>query len=187
MELLIISENKIKISLTKNDLDTYDISCENIDYDTTETRRVVWSLLDDVKRQSGFDAAKSRIFVQIYPSIDGGCEMYVSRLGKEEREKSYKPQNDKSEARRKKNCYIFSGMNELIAVCRAMLKRGYSGRADLYADETGGFYLCAEPSEQIGFITEFGASEGKESTELYIKEHCREICVGDAVSTLGRL
>lgn len=80
LELLLISENKIKISLTKEDLDAHGITSDDIDYDNTETRRVFWTLLDEVKNKTGFDAAKTRIFIQIYPMRDGGCELYVSKI-----------------------------------------------------------------------------------------------------------
>ncbi len=189
MELLIISENKIKISLTKTDLDGYSISCDSIDYDTTETRRVVWSLLDDVKKQSGFDAAKSKIFVQIYPSIDGGCELYVSKLGKADAVQSVPPTEQK---RSRKKCrtdyYIFKGINELLAVCKMLLKRGYSGSSDAYTGEDGRFILGAD-SDSFGldFISEFGLRQSPETAELYVNEHCREICTGCAVETLGKL
>ncbi len=188
MELLIISDSKIKISLSKNDLDSYKISCDSIDYDTTETRRVVWSLLDDVKKQSGFDAAKSRIFVQIYPSRDGGCELYVSKLGKQlpsAFDKAVSPPLLPSVGC-KKECYIFDGVNGLIAVCKELYTKGYNGRSDAYSDDIGQYFLCAE-GEGFDFMSEFGVRRSYDIAELYIKEHCREICTQNAVSTLGVL
>ncbi len=191
MELLIISENKIKISLSKNDLDSYNISSESIDYDTTETRRVVWSLLDDVKKQIGFDAAKSRIFVQLYPGRDGGCEMYVSKLGLGVdialKNENSTPQKTKIEAV-SREYYIFDGINEVLAVCKMLCSQGYSGHSDAYADEDGRFILAAEVgTERMMFVSEFGARQSSDTVELYIREHCRAVCKDNAVSTLGVL
>ncbi len=190
MELLIISENKIKISLTKNDLDGYKISCDDIDYDTTETRRVVWSLLDDVKKQSGFDAAKSRIFVQIYPGRDGGCELYISKLGKQASRSAKVEKRGFSATlsgeNGKKEYYIFDGLNEMLAVCKELYYQGYKGRSDVYVDDDGRFFLCAE-GEGLEFMSEFGLHQVSDTAELYIKEHCREVCTQTAVGTLGVL
>ncbi len=189
MELLIISETKIKISLTKTDLDMYSIACDEIDYDTTETRRVVWSLLDEVKKQSGFDAAKSKIFVQIYPSRDGGCEMYVSKLGALNAglDESLNVKKPPAESKCSTEYYIFNGLNEVLAVCKMLSKQGYSGSSKVYADEDGGFVLAVNGSCGLGFISEFGVKQSAESAELYIKEHCREVCAENAVATLGVL
>lgn len=45
----------------------YDLTCDKIDYDNTETRKAVWSILDYAKHETGFDAAAGRIYIQVYP------------------------------------------------------------------------------------------------------------------------
>ena len=82
MELILINENKLKITLSRRDMKQYDLDCDTIDYDKTETRKAFWSILDEAKHKTGFDAAKQRVFIQLYPSKEGGCEMYVTKLSK---------------------------------------------------------------------------------------------------------
>lgn len=81
MELIVISDSKLKIMLTKEDLREYALDCNTLDYENTETRRAFWSILDEAKHRTGFDAASEKVFVQVYPSRAGGCEMYVTKLG----------------------------------------------------------------------------------------------------------
>ena len=81
MELILISDSKLKIMLTRDDLRLYSIDCDTLDYENTETRRAFWSILDEAKHRTGFDAASEKVFVQVYPSKAGGCEMYVTKLG----------------------------------------------------------------------------------------------------------
>ena len=81
MELIRINENKLKIMLSEGDMKQYALDCASLDYDNTETRRAFWSILDEAKHQTGFDAASQRVFVQLYPSKEGGCEMFVTKLG----------------------------------------------------------------------------------------------------------
>ena len=81
MELILISSSKLKIMLSDADMEKYDLTAETVDYDNTATRRAFWSILDDAKNETGFDAASDRLFIQMYPSKDGGCEMFVTKLG----------------------------------------------------------------------------------------------------------
>ena len=87
MELIVINENKLKITLSESDMKQYSLDCNTVDYDNTETRKAFWSILDEVKQKTGFDAASQKIFVQLYPSKKGGCEMYVTKLGASRRQK----------------------------------------------------------------------------------------------------
>lgn len=81
MELIMISDSKLKIMLTNEDMKAYAIDCSTLDYENTETRRAFWSILDEAKHRTGFDAASEKVFVQVYPSKEGGCEMYITKLG----------------------------------------------------------------------------------------------------------
>ncbi len=81
MELIVISDNKLKIMLSGEDLKQYSLDCSMLNYENTETRKAFWSILDEAKHRTGFDAASEKVFVQVYPSRSGGCEMYVTKLG----------------------------------------------------------------------------------------------------------
>ena len=193
LELLLISENKIKISLTKEDLDGHGITSDDLDYDNTETRRVFWTLLDEVKGKTGFDAAKTRIFIQIYPLRDGGCELYVSKIKDAERV---------SAAENGRFCYTgikkrygkdggvfrFDEIEQLLLVCRRLKVIGYRKRASVFSEGKTRFFLSLEEyGERCSFISEYGEKQDAEASLLYIREHCETICSGDAVERLGVL
>ena len=80
MELLLITDSRLKISLTAADMASYDLSAESLDYANTGTRSAIWQILDIAKHRTGFDAADGRILLQVYPSVCGGCEMFVTKL-----------------------------------------------------------------------------------------------------------
>ena len=50
MELICISDAKLKIVLTAEDMEHYGIRCDTADYANTETRRAVWAILDEAKK-----------------------------------------------------------------------------------------------------------------------------------------
>ena len=190
MELLLISENKIRISLSKEDLDEYRITCEEMDYDNTETRRAFWCLFDEVKQKTGFDAAKSRIFIQIYPDKNGGCELYVSKINapangdnaESAPHVSFIPELSCQEV------YSFDGINALLSACRQLSSLGYVGQSSVYADKQGRFYLITNgDTQRTFFLTEYGLRHTSKAVRLYINEHCSVVCSERAVETLSSL
>ena len=82
MELIVISHTKIKIMLTKPDMAYYELSGSDLNSADEHTRRAVRHILSDADRRVGFDTEGERLFVQFFASKDGGCEIFVTKLGK---------------------------------------------------------------------------------------------------------
>ena len=203
MNIILISDDRLKVVLTDNDLSSYGIRIEDIDYGNTETKRVFWTILDKAKNETGFDAALSRIFIQIYPDARGGCEMYVSRIGDK---KSVRRGSDRVQCAvggtakelgaRVEFVYRFCGVDGLISVCKLLRDSGFSGVSSAYAGENGGFcYLIAESGEGNamtefairGRLAEYGDDCGGGYGKWRVMEHCSLICWGNAVETLSNL
>ena len=81
MEFLVINESKLKIIMTPADTERYDFSAANADYDSPDTRRIFWRIIDEATETVGFDPKGDKILIQFYPSRDGGCEIFVTKLG----------------------------------------------------------------------------------------------------------
>lgn len=198
MKLILITERKLKILLSGKELDGLGISCDEMDYSNTGTRRVFWYLLDEAKRATGFDAASARVFIQIYPSGDGGCEMYVSKLGDAGSGKGQSGSRGRGERseeltvrrkrRREERIYRFEDMEDMLSACRELQKRRYGGISSAYdgGEELGGYYLKleCEPGE-CAPLEEYGERRSSAGLADHISEHCREICRGDAVGALA--
>ena len=90
MEIILISECKLKIALREEDLAAFEIRADELDYSNTETKRMFWDLLTRAKQKTGFDTDGQRVLVQLYPSKDGGCEMFVTKIGLLDEERSEK-------------------------------------------------------------------------------------------------
>lgn len=208
MELIRISSSKLKIMLTGEDMKKYALDAESADYDNTATRRAFWSILDDAKNQSGFNAAGDRIFIQLYPSKDGGCEMFVTKMGllcaidEDEKKgttiklpKALIEKSHEAGGREKIGSYVFGELSSLLAVCRQLLARKWRGKSEAYRGRDGRCYLIlAERTrdmsatlDRLSFISEFGKAENSDTVRLYIREHGECICAKDAVQTLGVL
>lgn len=210
MELIRISSSKLKIMLTGEDMKKYALDAESADYDNTATRRAFWSILDDVKNQSGFNAAGDRIFIQLYPAKDGGCEMFVTKMGllcaaEDEKKQTARPKVkmpktliDKPHdggGRERIGSYVFDELSSLLGVCRQLRARKWRGKSEAYRGRDGRCYLILSERtrdmsatlDRLSFISEFGQSQNSETVRLYIREHGECICARDAVQTLGVL
>ena len=78
MELIPINESKLKIMLDEIDMREYRLGAES-DCADTETRRAIRSILDVARKKIGFNTEGAEIFVQMYTSKKGGCELFVTK------------------------------------------------------------------------------------------------------------
>ena len=81
MEYLVINESKLKIIMTGEDAKRYGLNTLGADYDSPEARRRFWRVLDDASTAVGFSSKGDKVLIQYYPSRDGGCEIFVTKLG----------------------------------------------------------------------------------------------------------
>lgn len=198
MELILISDSKLKIMLSRQDMEYYELCNEEIDYDSTETRRAFWQILDEAKHKTGFDAAEEKVFIQLYPSKEGGCEMYVTKVGVIP-SLAAELSGRKAEVRvGRVGHYRFRKQEDLLKVCRILLANRYHGESSAYFLDDGTYALLihevgrsslgyAGAPDTYSFIEEFGERiRGQEKT-VYLKEHGTCLCQTDAVNTLGKL
>jgi len=194
MEIIHISAKKIKISLTKNDLEKYSLDTDNLDYANTGTRKAFWSILDDARKDSGFDAAKSRVLIQVFTSPSGGCEMFVTSVnsGGDDSICCVKDPVAKTCER----TYSFCSLDDLIGACRFLSGCGYSSDSSAYycKDRYYIFLSSVESgSSDVGagisaadIMCEFGDPVSSTENTL-IREHAVCFCKSDAVSKLAMI
>ena len=185
MELLRISDTKLKVTLTEEDMERYRLDQRTIDYDTTETRSAFWQILDAAKQETGFDAGGERLFVQVYPSRGGGCEMYVTLVDGEE-----EPPEKRHELS-VLSIYRFPTLSVLLTACRKLLDLGYDRESRAFSVD--GEYclvigeICERGLLQYGFLEEYGRRESGGIHLSYLSEH--GVCLAEegAVERLSAL
>lgn len=75
-------EEKIAVTLSERDMRDFDITYDEMDYSNIETRRVIWTILDEAKKILGKSInLDNRLLIQVSPVSDGGCVMHFSQLG----------------------------------------------------------------------------------------------------------
>ncbi|MBQ3518675.1 MAG: hypothetical protein IKJ63_09860 [Clostridia bacterium] len=74
MQCRMLSENGIEVQLSRAEMQALDITYENLDYANTETRRVLWTVLDEAGSTLGCNIDLSgRMLIEARPDGDGGC------------------------------------------------------------------------------------------------------------------
>lgn len=72
-------DEKITVALTPGDMEELDITYDEMDYSNIETRRVIWTILDEAKRTLGKSIdTDSRILIEAAPCEDGGCILHFT-------------------------------------------------------------------------------------------------------------
>ncbi len=247
MELIIINQSKLKIMLTPPDMQRYELSAEQMDCADEQTRRAFRHIFDDARDRIGFDTTGEKLLVQLYTSREGGCEIFVTKLG--DREGIFphnKPQTTRdthhtkalttpeetllrrvlqseetdmssltnagrplptlshspslpTEAQLRSIAIAFPHMSALLAACHRLQHAGYLGESDAYIDDServpAPTYLFLNVPdnanyrlpERFAFLNEYGRAVESVPLRLYVTEHGRVLCGGDAVGTLGCL
>ncbi len=203
MELILISESKLKIMLTADDMESNGITEELLSYGDKDVRKMFERILDEAKKKTGFDSSTGKLYIQVYPSKDGGCEVYFIR--KSEGEKRAEPKERSNPQRKKKEycVYTFDGITETVTVCSVLKRSGYTNESRLYAGRKengdGRYYLLLQEEisasdrskrrknvSKSDIASEYGTRFGGKEAVLYIEEHTDPIIKSDAVGVVGK-
>lgn len=193
MELIKISQSRLKIMLTSEDMNEFkldfpDLTSENCQ--SPEARRALRCILEKAKEITGFDTGADRVFIQLYPSREGGCEMFVSKTetaalscqtelcGNQSISTAGQQEDVQYDARRKPNnemlfsrseAWCFDEVEYLIEACKRLeahrktAKRQKIHSSRVWVDEEKRYHLIIEYSSRT-------EKEGEQSF-IYLSEY----------------
>ena len=180
-----LSENTVKITLTSRDMSDYDIARESLLDRSAESRRSLTRFLKRFQSENSLFTGKSadRLFLEAFPSADGGCVMYVSTLGTGDLSGNDAPDTPVT---------LMCGPGPLADIARfGTAAAGISSCSSLYR-VSGGWCLVvtAKPAE-ADRLTRLAAEYGELSDDSIdiasIGEHGTLICRGNAAEALSVL
>ena len=201
MEWIRINDHKLKIMLSAEDAQRYDLCCEAADYASDGTRRAFREILTDIRTQTGLDATEDKVFMQLYPSKEGGCELFITRLTdkSEEGERTVQQPREPRVTKRPpgKKCTLafrFADMQGLLASCRRLKVGAYIiEKSRAWRDEKGLDYLFltatgapAAVQSTFNFLLEYGTPINADATAILLGEHGQSL-TDEAVRVLGAL
>ena len=208
MELIKITDQKLKIMLTPSDMTQYELEPKIIEAFNAQTSSAFRAFWNEVRRQYHLDFDDSHLSVQYFPSRGGGCEMFVCSMqspasdDKERKKRGTLTGNailpvEKTKSGRflRETAYRFDSLSHLLAACHRLKSIGYIGESTAYRDGVSAYYLLlkllsASPfslPEEISFLSEYGRPENAHVLRLYFREHGSVIRSPDAVDVLAEL
>ena len=196
LDILKISDSKVKIMLSATDAKAYGINTAEPDYKDEKTKSGVWSILDEAKARIGFSHEGHKLLIQFYPSKDGGAEIFVTRLENlpDKSERLLSRATDMTMLEKSFSIYKFSDLGDLIRLCRIIGRKDCIGKSELYFDSAEGYYLRLEERgvSKYGGICEFAvllefADKIRSERMPYIREHSELLMEKCAVQRLSEL
>lgn len=197
MEYLMINESSLKVVCTESDLAPYGISADSLEYGNADSRSFIEGVLDGALRELGFETKRHRVLIKLFPSVDGGCEIFINRLGVLSGDTLKEP-SKKDRPKLQKMLYRFDNLEHLLFVCSVLSREQFYVGGEAFYLNSQGYFLCIERENELceygidlldeySFILEYGEKKDAEKHLPMLKEYAHTICGKNAVEILGRI
>ncbi len=188
MNITVQAENTICIELTRQDMTELDITYEELDYSNIETRRVLWTLLDEAKHTLGRDIRLTqKMLIEAVPDDNGGCRIYFS-VADEPHGKTGKKQLIKLSGT-KTVCQSVN-IDNIGALAMVLQKNDCISKSELYTDgEKYRLVVSQKPSfagDLTAILREY-CDICDSSSVSYTSEHWKLLASPDAVGLMSAL
>lgn len=191
MEFLLIGDSKLKIVLSEDDMVAYKLD-GGADTSSAGYRRAFWKVLDLAKAEVGFDPEGDKILIQFYPLKQGGCEVFVTKLGilSKESAKMVTRSDKVAMLSKAKRTYAFESKEDLvnfILAVKAHTSPPYPS-ADVYKTRSARYYLlieefCKDDSIELPLLFEY-AKPLNSDLEYFVTEHLESLALGDGITEI---
>lgn len=178
------AEDRIIVDLTKQDMLELDITYEDMDYSTIETRRVIWTVLGEAGKILGRELDPSRrMIIEASPKAEGGCTLSFTILDGRKNRLSQKHTLKKQE----ENLICdFKNLDDLFRAVQELERSETALQSSLY-ELDGTYRLILNCSSEIlkGVLSEFcKAKSCNKLTCDFTKEHWHTLAEENAVELL---
>jgi negative regulator of genetic competence, sporulation and motility len=185
LEVQLIHKDKLKITLTADDMLSMGLRYEQMALGDPATRTALRTLLEQARQQTGFHPRGAKLFIEVYSAEGDGCVLYFTLLppGEKGREAGAAPV-----------LFQFDDLETVIRGAAAVFQR-YGHRiykSSLYRVAEG-YRLVILPLDYADrlseyFLAEYGQPAGKGAlAAARTEEHGKELIRDNAIEVLAGL
>lgn len=204
MKIEKINENKIKVTISFNDLEERNIDLNSLNYNSPETQELFWDMMEQAELQLGFTASDSQLCIEAVADADEGFVILITKMDEENEFESihkyiknrFRRADLKVKKKTKKVCstmvmYAFDDFENLCALCKR-LSDIYFGESTLYKLKNTYYLLLTKNSLCIDnlsafdlILNEYGRKNKNVSFyEGYLNEYAIKVIDGAAIETI---
>ena len=195
MKIEKLTENKIKITLSIDDLQERNIDMQSFMYNSPESQDLFWDMMNEAEREYGFDVNESMIYVEATSNATGQFTLIVtktdetnnfpqphSRIGT--RKNSFKLKRKSMSTSTKKALYIFESFDDVCDFCKT-IDLTTLGRNSLYRIENE-FYLELENSNSNHILDFATLAKNYDLMMGKINEYGKIVIEDNALQEIGK-
>lgn len=181
MKIEKFQNDKIKVTLTPQDLVLYDIEADSVRPDSPKLHKFLFDVMESVREETGFNPYSGQVVVEAQRDHTGIC-LIISKIEVNPKKEKIKPDNVKSVKPRlkvKKVRYIFKSFDDL---CEALKVVGSDAvfEAALYKYDNKWHLVNNLTDKKADLILREFCFEAREISggNVFLKEHAKLICEG---------
>lgn len=204
MKIERIAPNKIKVTLSMDDLEEWNVDFENLSYNSPEAQEMFWNMMKRAEVEAGFYVDDSQLIIEAMPLQSDCFVIIITRIDEDDDfesiHKYIKNRFKKSELRVKRKSkrissniimFMFSEFDDVCLACSNIYDI-YLGESTLYKCNNN-YYLCltrssannSSPAAIEAILTEYGKKVPNPFIqEGYLNEHGDKLIENTAVETL---
>ena len=178
MKIEKIENDKIKVSLTIEDLMFYDLSQEAVTPDSPKLHKFLFEIMESVVKQTGFDPYTGQVVVEAFQN-KSGITLFISKLKSIERTEVKRARSVKVNKNIHKNRYTFKNFNVLCDAL-ALVNPAELKNSSLYKYEEKWYITVLSKKASLNCIlSEYCDKVCENASDLFLKEHGELIAKGD--------
>ncbi len=187
MKIEKVENQKIKVTLSESDLMYYNLNPKEITRNSPELHRFLFQIMENVKKQTGFNPYCGQVAVEAVSS-EKGITLLISRISPAvNKDKLKKIKVSTSKRVMIKNRYLFESFDNLCGALCA-LDEGILEKCTLYSYNDGWYFIlgnCTGFDRQHCILSEYCTNFGGiVCTEPFLSEHGKLIASGKSLLSM---
>ncbi len=182
MKIERISESKIKLTVTGQDMTEWGVSIEHIIADTPKARELFRVLIKKAELEAGFYAENARLMIEALPGEYDGIDLFVTNLDiQESKNKKARLRAKAIEPKSQYGIFCFEKFDDLCDFVRNCSHA--NGEGALYKMDEKYYFVAGKDINPL--IVEYGREE-VEITFAHLKEHSKCVIERSAIETIEK-